>query len=88
MREVPREAMVLVNPARCRAMTSMYPSARMSWREPESLAKFMAKRPLLLWYTGVSEVLMYLGFSSVRMRPPKATTFPRRSRMGNMARAR
>ena len=29
-----------------------------------------------------------LGLSSVRMRPPKATTLPRRSKMGNMTRPR
>ena len=56
----------------------------MSCLLPEFFARFMAKSPLLLWYTGVSEVFMYFGFSSVSIRPPKATTFPLRSKIGNI----
>ena len=88
VREVPREATALSNPAWCREMVSIYPSVRMTRPALDFLAMFRANTLRLLLYTGVSGEFRYLGVESSITRPPKPMTSPRMSMMGNMTRLR
>ena len=85
---MPQPATAVVKPAACRLMTSIYPSHRIYRRTSLFFATFSANSVRLFLYTTVSGLLIYLGFSGPMLRPPKAMTLPRKSKMGTITRLR
>ena len=66
-------------------MTSIYPSVKIKFFLPDFEAKLRANKLLLFLKTGVSEVLIYLGVSPVKVLAPKAITLPLTSIIGNIS---
>ena len=87
---VPSVATAFFIPIWDKAMTSMYPSTRiiLSNFSPHFFNSYRPYNSELFRNTGVSGEFKYLGFSSPRTRPPKATVLPLVSRIGNIIRSR
>ena len=85
---VPQDATAVVTPARCIAITSVYPSTTTA-RRCREMSRLARSSPNSTWdflYSGVSDVLTYFASSrssSNSRRAPKPTTSPEASRIAH-----